>query len=92
MGSHIADAVKALEDTIGAMKKQRLEDRKHIALLTTNVSDIIGRMREQSSNRKWIEDNARRLDAPERHRWIKENITRLDTLEGQIHVQMYEVK
>ena len=72
--------MKALEKQIKAMKQQRLEDQKYIALLAENLSKTEAYLARTSPKhdrtRKWAEDNAKRLDM----------------LEGQVQEQTNEAK
>ena len=51
-----------MKATIQAMKKQRLEDRKKLAQLSTHVADLTNRTRNHQTNRKWLADNGKRID------------------------------
>ena len=64
---NVPKAVKALGEAIRAMAKQRAEDQKYIARLTTHMAKTEAYLAktspEHDRTRKWAEDNAKRLDA-----------------------------
>ena len=61
MDGAAAEAIRKLQATLDALKKQRLEDRKGMAQLAAKVEDFTNTLRQHDTKQKWVHDQAKRI-------------------------------